>query len=89
MMTVNLSGYPEAVLGRSAMDIALPRDAIVADAVTAIAEQDSNLREALLHPDSCPRRSTKALINGSVASLTTPIPTDSSITVLAALPCDG
>lgn len=89
MTTVSLSGYPEAVLGRSAVDVVLPPGAVVADAVTAVAERDSNLREALLKPDTRPRRSTKTLINGSVVDPATRIPAGASVTVLAALPCDG
>jgi hypothetical protein len=89
MTTVALSGYPEAVLGRSLITVALPPSAILADAVSAVAAQHSKLGPALLHADSRPRRSTKALLNGAVADPDTPILAGASVTVLAALPCDG
>ena len=43
----------------------------------------------LLHEDSRPRRSTKALLNGTVADFSVPIPAGAAVTVLATLPCDG
>lgn len=89
MTTVALSGYPEAVLGRSSITVPLPPGAVVADAISAVAAQHDKLGPALLHPDSRPRRSTKALLNGAVADLDTPIAAGASVTVLAALPCDG
>jgi ammonia channel protein AmtB len=89
MTTVALSGYPEAVLGRTSIVVPLAAGAVLADAVSAVAAQHSRLDTALLHADSRPRRSTKALINGVVADLGTVIPADSSVTVMAALPCDG
>jgi len=89
MRTIALSGYPEAVLGRSSITLPLPCDAVVGDAVAAVAAQHSKLSPALLHDDARPRRSTKALLDGAVADLQTPIPAGSVLTVLAALPCDG
>jgi hypothetical protein len=89
MTTVALSGYPEAVLGRSSITVALPSGAVLADVVSTVAAQHSKLGPALLHADSRPRHSTKTLLNGAVASLDTPIPAGASVTVLAALPCDG
>lgn len=89
MTTVALSGYPEAVLGRSTIMVPLSPGAVVADAVSAVAAQHSRLGPALLHADSRPRRSTKVLLNGSVADPDARIPTGASVTVLAALPCDG
>jgi len=89
MTTVALGGYPEAVLGRSSITMSLPVGAVLADAVAAIAAQHSKLGPALLHTDARPRRSTMAMLNGVVADLETPIPAGASVTVLAALPCDG
>ncbi|MGH3623589.1 MAG: MoaD/ThiS family protein [Sciscionella sp.] len=89
MTTIVLSGYPEAVLGRSSITVPLPSGAVLADAVSAVAAQHNKLGPALLHTDSRPRRSTKALLNGAVADLATPIPARASVTVLATLPCDG
>lgn len=89
MTSIALSGYPEAVLGRSVINVPLPSGAVGADAISAVAAQHSKLRSALLHADSRPRRSTKVLLNGSVADLDARIPTGASVTVLAALPCDG
>ena len=89
MTTVALSGYPEAVLGRSSITVSLPSGALLADAVSAVATRHDKLGPALLHADSRPRCSTKALLNGSVADLDTAIPPGASVTVLAALPCDG
>lgn len=89
MTIVALSGYPEAVLGRSSITVPLPPGAVLSDAVSAVAAQHSKPGPALLHADSRPRRSTKTLLNGAVAELDTTIPAGASVTVLAALPCDG
>jgi hypothetical protein len=89
MITVALSGYPEAVLGCGWITVPLPSDAVLADVVSAVAARHSKLGPALLHADSRPRRSTKALLNGAVAAFDVPIPAGASVTVLAALPCDG
>jgi hypothetical protein len=84
-----LSGYPETMLGRSSITVTLPSGAVLAGAVSAVAAQHDKLDPALLHADSRPRRSTKTLLNGAVADLNTAIPAGASVTVLAALPCDG
>lgn len=89
MTTLALSGYPEAVLGRSSITVPLPSGAVLADVVKAVAAQHSALGPALLHDDARPRRCTKALLNGAVAELDTPILAEASVAVLAALPCDG
>ena len=89
MTQVMLSGYPEAVLGEGTIVIDLPRSAVAGDAVHAVATRHPKLRDALLHDDGHARRSTKTLINGTVVSTATPIPTGVTVTVLAALPCDG
>lgn len=89
MTTIALSGYPEAVLSRSSITVPLPSGAVLADAISAVAAQHDKLVPALLHADSRPRRSTKALLNGVVAGLDTAIPARATVTVLAALPCDG
>jgi len=89
MITITLSGYPEALLGRPAITAPFPSGAVLADAVTAVAAQDVRLGTALLHSDARPRQSTKVLLNGAVTSLDTRIPADAQVTVLAALPCDG
>lgn len=89
MTTITLGGYPEAVLGRSSITVALPSNAVVKDAVVAVAGQHPKLTTALLHEDTRPRRSTKALLNGAVADFTVPIPAGAAMTVLATLPCDG
>lgn len=89
MTTVALGGYPEAVLGRSSITVHLPSGATLSDAVTAVAAQHRALGPALLHDDARPRRSTKALLNGAVTDLDTPILAGASVAVLAALPCDG
>jgi len=87
--TITLGGYPEAVIGRSSITVALPYHAIVKDAVAAVAGQHPKLTTMLLHEDSRPRRSTKALLNGTVADFSVPIPAGAAVTVLATLPCDG
>ncbi|MGH3832984.1 MAG: MoaD/ThiS family protein [Pseudonocardiaceae bacterium] len=89
MTIVALSGYPEAVLGRSSIIVPLPPDAVLSDAVAAVAARHSALGPALLHANFQPRRSTKALLNGAMADLDTAIPVGASVTVLATLPCDG
>ena len=89
MTTITLGGYPEAVLGRSSITVALPCQAVVKDAVAAVAAQHPKLATTLLHEDSRPRRSTKALLNGTVADFSVPIPAGAAVTVLATLPCDG
>jgi hypothetical protein len=89
MTTITLSGYPEAVLGRSSITVSLPSDAVVDDAVVAVAAQHPKLAPALLHEDARPRRSTKVLLSGAVKDLGSPIPSGEAVTVLAALPCDG
>lgn len=89
MTTVRLSGYPEAILGRSSITLALPGGAVMADAVRAVAAQHRKLGTSLQHADSRPRNSTKTLLNGVVAGPDTPIPSGATVTVLAALPCDG
>jgi hypothetical protein len=89
MTTITLGGYPEAVLGRSSITVALPSSAVVKDVVAAVAAQHPKLTTALLHEDTRPRRSTKALLDGAVADFSTPIPAGAAVTVLATLPCDG
>ena len=89
MTTIMLSGYPEAVLGRSSLTVSLPSDAVLHDAVAAVAAQHPKLATALLHDDTHPRRSTKILVEGAVADLNRAFPFGEAVTVLAALPCDG
>jgi len=89
MTTITLSGYPEAVLGRSSITVSLPSDAVVEDAIAAVAALHPKLAIALLHEDARPRRSTKVLLSGAVTDFSSPIPPGEAVTVLAALPCDG
>ena len=89
MTTITLSGYPEAVLGRSSTTVSLPSGATAGDAVVAVAAQHPRLASALLREGFRPRRSTKVLFRTEVADPETPIRSGEAVTVLAVLPCDG
>ncbi len=88
-LEVGLRGYPEAVLGISRVTLAVPADPTASDVVRELARRSPRLSEALTHPDGSPRRSTKVLVEGCVASGELPMSGTESVTILAALPCDG
>jgi hypothetical protein len=88
-LTVGLLDYPEAILAADAVSLDLPPTATATAVVGALASRSPRLREALMHADGVPRRSTKVLANGVPLSPASPVPATGPLTVLAALPCDG
>lgn len=87
--TLSLAGYPEAILGRPSVDVTCDERTTAVALVRAVAGRNAKLYEALIDGDRV-RSSTKLLVDGAVvdANLAT-VNRANSVTLLAALPCDG
>ncbi|MFC0865219.1 hypothetical protein ACFHYQ_23265 [Sphaerimonospora cavernae] len=88
-LTVGLRGYPEAVLAADVVTLDVNSGVTAGAVVQSLARTSSGLGEALIRPDGEPRQAAKVLVDGTLVSHETQIRTGSSVTVVAALPCDG
>lgn len=87
--TIGLRGYPEAVLASNSVTLDLPETVTASGAVGTLASSFPALREALIGSNGTPRMSSKILIDGTPVAHDSVLPEQGSVTVLAALPCDG
>lgn len=88
-LSVGLRGYPEAVLATDTITLDVPPRPTAEALVQNLASRSPRLNEALMRGDGIPRQSTKVLVDGVPVSHATRIEIDSTVTVLASLPCDG
>lgn len=88
-LAVDLRGYPEAVLAADRVTLNLLPTVTAGDVVRSLAGRSPRLGEALLDGYGAPRQSTKVIADGRPAHPSVPVGRANSITVLAALPCDG
>lgn len=88
-LSVALRGYPEAVLATGTVTLEARPDLTAGSVVRQVAGLSPALDEALLHEDGAPRQTTKVMIDGVPIDHGTPVGMESTLTVLASLPCDG
>lgn len=88
-LSVALRGYPEAVLATGTVTLEARTDLTAGSVVRQVASLSPTLGDALLHEDGIPRRTTKVMICGVPVDHGTPVGMESTVTVLASLPCDG
>jgi hypothetical protein len=88
-LTVGLRGYPEAVLAADAITLDLPGTSTASAIIQGLAAKSARLRHALLREDGTPRQSSKVLVDGTPIAHASVLPSSGTVTVLAALPCDG
>lgn len=88
-LTVELRGYPEAVLAVDSVTLDLPGSVTANSVIQSVARRSPRLQEALVHSGGVPRQSTKVLVDGVPVEPSGQVGTGGSVAVLAALPCDG
>jgi hypothetical protein len=89
LLSVGLRGYPEAILGVDAVTLDVPESPTAAAVIKSLALRSPRLCDTLLREDGAPRQSSKVLTDGTPVSHASPLPASGTVTVLAALPCDG
>ena len=83
---VALSGPPCVVLGKSGLDLALPRSTCtLEDLLAALAEAEPRIARYLRGEDGRPPSSLRPLLNDRLLEPDTPIPDGATVTLLHAM----